>query len=337
MSDREAEVESEDELYTLDFPELRRKVKQHPEGGKVFQTTGEDARLEGGSNTVAEQGTAGENGIATTVYHEGNADFVPISRTPSPEPPPELSDEQMEFEAVVRAAHRSRIVHERQAHEDRMARLRANLARNQNKDAEENVRDLATKRLQVRGKALDDASVEILIGNPRRLPFPWTFQHRRALIHFPDLLGEYLDQEAKVEYLLDKCLKDTQRLIEVEQRLDPELFDINDSLNDLKALRKREEESGYDEMVLSELLDCIQARRDALGKEAWDLTDLHVAISIAIQRHPQLKERLEYMIHDGYSGGLQMQSGEKRIWGGDEQGTGFSAPPTRPWHKRSRH
>jgi hypothetical protein len=267
-------LHNNNDLYSLDYPELLRKVGAGESDREDVVPTNKTANVEG---------TGSE-----TDHNVPMPNIDPDFRKSAPEVPelrpsedlpdypssPEfiLTGEQGEFNARMRKIYTERIAGEQRAHSDRMAILHAelNLARLRRETvkcgtggawAERvtvvlNERELQTMLDKRRG-IIEHAATNYT-GNRFELLAPLDTKLRKQLLRYPVLLAEYYEIEQTNVKISRKALQWTKWQIETGI-FDPALFKQLDMLNDLAEARRQDERELNDEFVLGILLNNMDA------------------------------------------------------------------------------
>lgn len=299
-----------DDLYSLDYPELRRKMGISEADSELVVPTGETVHGEEDvprtdNETSNADGDSNPKAATPELLELRDSTYVPV-RTPSP--PFVLSDEQREFDDCMRRVYAECIADEKRAHDDRKLLLQADLdaaqARHEAASSSSPFSLFSSSELQTilqaRRTSLEIAERNYALGGPYQLLPPWPMRQRMQLLRYPELLAQYYELEKKVVTTLRMCSKWTRGQLESGQRMDAEMFRLNDMLNEVEAARKKDNEEKGDEKVLGALLDNMQARLHVdveakFGETPVDterVAKLAASVEDAIARIPRLEGQL---------------------------------------------
>ncbi|KAF2684125.1 hypothetical protein K458DRAFT_451914 [Lentithecium fluviatile CBS 122367] len=305
MADSEC---NNDDLYSLDYPELRERVDLAGQEGENVTSTGNTVMADEGTPKVVEStpqvsGSSDANPATPELAELRDSTREPI-RTPSPSYV--LSDEQREFNNRLKS-HRA---DEQRNRDERMRKLQADIEaakalRQADSFALSEIWKLRLN-LDTRQRGFELAQNQYARGNPFRLPPPYNLDARMRLLGYPSLLAEYYEQEKRIENQLRLCSDYARNQIESGNRMDMEIFALNDKLNDMAAVRERDVEEKNDAKVLTALLDDMAARLQSAtdaklsGAEVGTdrITDLPKSLQDAVARYSELEDRLNDMRQD---------------------------------------
>jgi len=322
------------DLYSFDYPEVHRGQleawmadaggdKVNSGGDKVnghgTQANGDDSRPNGHGSKVTGNDYITDDGVPMKddprhpkgptpepepldVRHEA---YVPVH---TPSPPLNLSREQREFDDRIRQECTKRSANEERAHDDRVQRLQVDL--DAAKARREEAASLAVleaqldQKLQTRRSGLEAARSAYKMGMSYAFPEPWSVAQRHMLLQHAHLLDEYFAQVKETKELLQKCIEWTRTQIQEGNRMDTEIFRINEDLNEVEGIWKKDTEAGGDQKLLQEMLDgdfatLVQqtiAKDNGKVVDSQRLSKLAPALEDAVAEHPHLKIAWENLV-----------------------------------------